>query len=177
MNKGFTLIELLVVVAIIGTLSSVVLGNLKQAKEKSTVTKTLADIHQIEISLRLLADDQGRTSWWTTDELGCPPLAACWPSIENMIEEHGLDKYLKTAPVPPIGDRYQYDSHGDTFVCGTGSPWYGVNIRIADINSIEFFNQVDQTVDKGDGPDCGRVKYGGGSGSFYYSLGEHTGVF
>ncbi len=79
--------------------------------------------------------------------------------------------------MPVIGDVYQYDSHGDTFVCGLGSPWRGVNIRVIGVTSLSARQMVDQVIDGGDGGDCGRIKYGGLSDSLYYELGANVSDF
>jgi len=59
-TKGFTLIELLVVVAIVGTLSSVVLSSLNAAREKARDTRRFHDIRQIQNALDMYYSDYGR---------------------------------------------------------------------------------------------------------------------
>lgn len=58
-TKGFTLIELLVVVAIIGLLSSVVLGSLEEARAKARDTRRLADLREIRTSLETYRNENG----------------------------------------------------------------------------------------------------------------------
>lgn len=52
-QKGFTLIELLVVISIISLLSSIVLGSLKSAKDKATVTKIVQEVRQFKQVMEL----------------------------------------------------------------------------------------------------------------------------
>lgn len=59
-EKGFTLIELLVVIAIIGILAAVVLVSLNSARAKSRDAKRLGDVRQIQTSLELFYNDNGR---------------------------------------------------------------------------------------------------------------------
>lgn len=57
--KAFTLIELLVVISIIGILSSVVLGSLNTAREKSRDAKRKQDMKTIANALQLYYDANG----------------------------------------------------------------------------------------------------------------------
>lgn len=58
MNKrGFTLIELLVVIAIIGILASIVMVSLSSARGKGRDAKRVADIKNLELSLKLYYSD------------------------------------------------------------------------------------------------------------------------
>lgn len=59
-NKGFTLIELLVVIAIISLLTSVILASLKSARLKAQDAKIVSELHQIETSLELYYNDNGK---------------------------------------------------------------------------------------------------------------------
>jgi prepilin-type N-terminal cleavage/methylation domain-containing protein len=58
-NKGFTLIELLVVISVIGLLSSIVIGNLNQARKKARDAKRSADITEMRLALELYSQDHG----------------------------------------------------------------------------------------------------------------------
>ncbi len=68
-SKGFTLIELLVVIAIIGTLASVVLASLNNARMKANDAKRLAEMRQVMVALESYYYDRG--SYPASDVDGC----------------------------------------------------------------------------------------------------------
>src|ERR1035437_3889303 len=61
MHKGFTLIELLVVIAIIAVLAALLLTALSSAKATAKRTACLGNVRQINLAVRMYADDHQDT--------------------------------------------------------------------------------------------------------------------
>jgi prepilin-type N-terminal cleavage/methylation domain-containing protein len=56
MKKGFTLIELLIVIAIIGILTSIVIGSTNISRAKARDSKRISDMKEIQLGLALYYD-------------------------------------------------------------------------------------------------------------------------
>lgn len=81
--SGFTLIELLIVIAIIGTLSSVVLASLNMAREKAKISLAASQFREIERQTRIYQLDTGRM----------PPDCgySCTPSNDPFLNSLGIE--------------------------------------------------------------------------------------
>jgi prepilin-type N-terminal cleavage/methylation domain-containing protein len=68
-KRGFTLIELLAVIAIIGILSTIVIGSLSDARSKGRDARRISDLKNIEVALKIYyADNQeypDHSQFWT----------------------------------------------------------------------------------------------------------------
>jgi len=94
--RGFTLIELLIVVAIIAILAAIAVPNFLEAQTRAKVTRTLADMRTIRISLESYAVDSNK-----------------YPETDGGIQLNGVgtvtdnnpDNPIFTIDSPPQGER------------------------------------------------------------------------
>ena len=184
-KRGFTLIELLVVVAIIGMLASTVTGSVMKSFDKAKGSHTVQTLYAIEDAFLFKALKDNITTWWDEDDF---PSTNSWASyIEDLVNDEIISQFLPIAPDYPNADgdapfEYAYDSDSDVFVNPTGtacfdhtetfsgnwSQWNnlrGVNVIInpnRHPDSDEFrdvFDYLDQAIDRGDGPYCGKMRH------------------
>jgi prepilin-type N-terminal cleavage/methylation domain-containing protein len=101
-KRAFTLIELLVVIAIIGILSSLLLPTLGQAKEKVRRTTCGNNLRQVNVAIRLYADD------WT-DALPVLPAPNPYPN--------GVGAYYKQLVKGYLGLRGPASPAESVFIC------------------------------------------------------------
>jgi prepilin-type N-terminal cleavage/methylation domain-containing protein len=117
-NKGFTLIELLVVISIISLLSSIVIGSMRDAREKAEYAELYNDLRQLEIAFQLMYSDYN--GWpderdTINEQIDGNPLN--WSAPVSSIISDGLvtlNQYISKAPNFPISTYsnfyYSYDA-------------------------------------------------------------------
>lgn len=89
MKKGFTLIELLIVVAVMAILSGIVFASLGSSRAKARDGKRVSDISQIQLSLELYRESNGR-----------------YPTA--IYSNPAFDIYSPNTPKDPNGNNYFY---------------------------------------------------------------------
>ena len=149
--RGFTLIELLVVVSILGLLSTFVLANLSDARDRAAIARIMQDFNNIEKAFILYVDDQEFPAWPTETDLGAPN-----PSVSWLILNTSFSDFMPNTPEPPEGTFYGYDSDNDTHTCG-GDVDNGVSILLDSVPN-NIITGLDQKFDGGDGVGCGRLR-------------------
>ena len=75
-NRSFTLIELLVVIAVIGLIASIILVNMKSAREKAKVSKMEDDLFQIRNAIDIARHKEDKVLLQITGS-GCSA-CSCW---------------------------------------------------------------------------------------------------
>lgn len=112
-QKGFTLIELLVVVSIIGTLASVIITNLGEARARARETAFVAGITQLQKSLELYYLDNGE--YPDSDVAGSWGLVSIRYANEYNYTafKNQLDGYVSDIPISTNGAFWRYDSEFD----------------------------------------------------------------
>lgn len=93
--SGFTLIELLVVIVVIGILAALLLPALGRAKEKGRLTACLNNLRQVNLAIRMYADENA-------DELPVLPTPNPYPNGVGAYYKQLVKRYLgMTGPASP----------------------------------------------------------------------------
>ncbi len=120
-EKGFTLIELLIVIAIVGTLSTVVLASLNTARAKARDSARVSNIKQVQTALSMYHSDAGSYPISANDgdwagnmtEYGALPTTGSGGYIPNL-----APNYIRELPVDPKQTEstgYVYKSDGNDY--------------------------------------------------------------
>ena len=177
-SAGFTLIEILTVIAIIGILATIIVVTMASAREKAKATKLFSDLIQVEKALGAWAIDEEVGVWWDEDLWGAPTDE---PTIAWLAANTSLGNWMSGNP-GIASNLYVYDNDGDTFDtngdgCADGSIFQGVFLNIWDPNLLDAVDIMDDIMDGGDGPTCGRVVWDpSGTGGYFigYRLGNNS---
>ena len=115
-NKGFTLIELLMVIAILGSLSSIILVSLGNARSSAALARTKLEFRSLATAIELYTEDYGGVMPADVNR-GLPP---------------GLETYLSSgnwpnAPWP--GSVYDWDNWDNPDPGHTGEKIYQISVR------------------------------------------------
>ena len=108
-SRGFTLIELLTVIAIIATLSSVVVQSTQSARLRANDARKRQDARSIMVALNNFFAQNG--SFPTNPNLCCGAISGTneWNTVMNQLVSGG---FLRTIPTPPDATQYGYYDYG-----------------------------------------------------------------
>jgi len=130
--RGFTLIELLVVIAIIGILATIIIINVRQAKESGYFAAAKQELGSVAQSLELYAADHNR---------------AYPPDVDRDMPP-GLEKYLAPGDWPKApwpGSVFDWDNWSpDSLVYEPKEQIYQISIRFCPLGEPENCKFPDQ---------------------------------
>jgi general secretion pathway protein G len=106
-SRGFTLIEIMVVVVILAVLGALVVPKILENVDKARVTRAKSDIQAIETALDLYRLDNFK---YPTTEQGMQALVT--QPTDPTITNYRSGGYLKSLPIDPWNNPYQYLSPG-----------------------------------------------------------------
>jgi prepilin-type N-terminal cleavage/methylation domain-containing protein len=139
-KSGFTLIELLVIIAIIGLLATIVLVSLNKARMKARDGRRLADIQQIQKTLRFYYQEHG--SYPVSGSCGSSVPNSGWcNSIQSFQNGHwirngatNLSEFIQRDPVDPKGSPLSFPNSGAYYYYsrnyGGSGQWYMLVFRL-----------------------------------------------
>ena len=106
-SRGFTLIEIMGVVVILAVLGALVVPKILENVDKARVTRAKSDIQAIETALDLYRLDNFK---YPTTEQGLQALVK--QPVDPSITNYRSGGYLKSMPIDPWNNVYQYVSPG-----------------------------------------------------------------
>ena len=107
-QRGFTLIEIMVVLVILGLLIAIVAPNIIGRGDEARVTAAKAQLRQISSALDLYRLDN---SHYPSTQQGLEALVSK-PSGSPEPRNWNPDGYMKSIPIDPWGEKYQFISPG-----------------------------------------------------------------
>lgn len=165
-NKGFIVIELLSIIIGLGILIFISWLFLKPVIEKAKASELVADLNQISKAFLIWQTEEGISKWWPENDF----LPKCkissnkpydGPSITCLIKNFALGNYFPKKNKFNF-DFYFYDNDGDVFdidgdKCKDKSVWAGVSLNVQYHSFFNVRERVDEIIDSGDGPFCGKI--------------------
>lgn len=118
LKDGFTLIELLIVIAIVGILSTLVIVNLINVRERARDAQRKSDLRQMQSALELYRADQGS---YVVDSSAPYKLISPCVSGSSLKSPDCSSTYMQSVPQDPLGNStfnggdYYYYSDGSTY--------------------------------------------------------------
>ena len=137
-THGFTLIELLVVFALLGIMATIVIAVLNPARGEGRDAKRISDLEQIQLALRLYAEDNG----------GYPTEAVVgtdqgFLGVGNTIDTL-LAPYLPEVPRDPLHDGVNYYYYYDGYHgCAELTPPYNVAVYARGMEKADNANRTE----------------------------------
>lgn len=166
-NRGFTLLEMLMVIAIIGIFSAVIFTTVQTSRTKAQYAAVTQQLQEIDTAFTVWMTHGDRTDWWDETSFGL----GSNPTLDDLITNTDLSKYLSAAPVPALGTEFEYDNDGDVNG-GCGSSYgRGTNIVLTDVTPA-IASEIDVRIDQGDGNQCGKIKWNTSQTVFFYELSD-----
>lgn len=188
---GFTLIELLVVIAIIGLLAVIIVLPLREAYQKTQITKVVTRLKEIEKGLLSAVIEEGRDTYWTQSELGKEEGTGTVISIADLLAieypnpGYAIKHYLSRGHTqkPPLfnanpGIRYQNLSN---ILPDCGAALGGVSLGLGTASiplakKITYSHMINFVIDGNESnSQCGKYSPGNSSSGWsYYRLSRNS---
>jgi len=162
-KKGFTLIELIVVVSIVGLMSTFIIVNITDARNKAKAANLINQFKEIEKAFYFTYLDENRSTFWTDAEIGFGNN----PTLDEIISIEsgplaGFSDYFPHNNLTNLfnGGEYDFDNDGDVQYCGIGGS-SGVSLSVVVQNEYDIAKDMEALVDGDDDFNCGKFRYNG----------------